>query len=70
MQETTYDDGNKVIRLGPLAEMQRAAMNDLQKEHVVGVRLTKIPWDLVEEAIYDMESKVMATNGRDGSGTR
>lgn len=51
MQETRYEDGSKVVRVGPLSEMQAAAMEDLMKEGVASVQITKLPDTITPEML-------------------
>jgi len=58
MQETTYDDGHKVRRFGPLAEMMLAAQRDVEKDGVVKVSVAKVPTSMIEQAVAEMERKI------------
>ncbi|MCW4050500.1 MAG: hypothetical protein NWE89_12280 [Candidatus Bathyarchaeota archaeon] len=51
MQETVYENGRRVVRLGPLEEVAQAAMRDLHKENVRTVKVTKVADSIVEEAV-------------------
>ena len=42
MQETTYRDGRKELRIGPMDEVLARALKDLEKEDAVGVRIQKL----------------------------
>jgi len=65
MQETTYDDGRKVIRFGPLSEIQKTMMADLTKEGVASVFAMKVTPEVVDDAIAEMRRK-MGLAPRDG----
>lgn len=60
MEETTYDNGRKLTRIGPLTEMQLAAMRDWNKSNVVRTCVTVMP-NNIEEAVAkvmrDLEAK-------------
>lgn len=59
MQETTYDCGKEVVRLGPLSEMQLAALEDLKDPHVQSVRITKFTKETMAETLARLEQKIV-----------